>query len=96
MPAGEPLIEVADPRDLEIVADFLSTDAVQIRPGHRVQIEQWGGDRPLDGMVRRVEPSGFTKVSALGVEEQRVNVIIDLDGPPTPLGDGYRVEVARW
>ena len=93
VPAGEPLIEVADPRELEIVADYLSTDAVQIRPGQRVQIEQWGGDRPLNGKVRRVEPSGFTKVSALGVEEQRVNVIIDVEEPPPTLGDGYRVEV---
>jgi HlyD family secretion protein len=93
VPAGEPLIEVADSTDLEIVADYLSTDAVRIRPGQRVLIEQWGGDRPLPGHVRRVEPSGFTKISALGVEEQRVNVIIDLDEPPQQLGDGFRVEV---
>ena len=96
VPAGEPLIEVADPRDLEIVSDYLSTDAVKIRPGQRVLIEQWGGEVPLGGVVRRVEPSGFTKISALGVEEQRVNVVIDFEDPREAweaLGDGYRVEV---
>lgn len=94
--AGEPLVEVGDPRDLEIVADLLSTDAAQIRPGHAVEIEQWGGGTVLAGRVRRIEPSGFTKVSALGVEEQRVNVIVDLADPPARwagLGDGFRVEV---
>lgn len=96
VPAGEPLIEVADPDQMEIVSDFLSTDAVKIRPGQRVLIEQWGGDRPLDGVVRRVEPYGFTKFSALGVEEQRVNVIVDFGDSREAwdiLGDGYRVEV---
>jgi HlyD family secretion protein len=63
-----------------------------VRPGQHVFIEQWGGDHPLAGHVRRIEPSGFTKISALGVEEQRVNVIVDFDEPPA-LGDGYRVEV---
>ena len=94
--AGEPLLEVGDPEHLEIVSDLLSTDAVRVRPGARVFIEQWGGDRPLQGRVRRVEPSGFMKVSALGVEEQRVNVIVDFEDPPEArrtLGDGYRVEV---
>ncbi len=94
--AGEPLLEVADPSRLEIVSDFLSTDAVRIRPGQGVLIEQWGGDGVLRGTVRRVEPSGFTKISALGVEEQRVNVIIDLEDPRSAwdaLGDGFRVEV---
>ncbi len=94
--AGEPLVEVGDAHDLEIVSDLLSTDAVKVRAGQRVAIEQWGGDRPLEGVVRRVEPYGFTKISALGVEEQRVNVIVDFAGEPEnrqALGDGYRVEV---
>jgi HlyD family secretion protein len=94
--AGEPLLEVGDPRDLEIVSDLLSTDAVKVRPGNPVRVEQWGGDRTLSGSVRRVEPSGFMKVSALGVEEQRVNVVIDFadrEEAWKALGDGYRVEV---
>jgi HlyD family secretion protein len=95
VPTGEPLLEVGDLNDLEIVADFLSTAAVDVRPGQPVIVEQWGGDRPLRGRVRRIEPSGFTKISALGVEEQRVNVLIDFDEPREmwqQLGDGYRVE----
>ncbi len=94
--AGEPLLEIADPENLEIVSDMLSTDAVRIRPGHRVLIEQWGGDRTLIGKVRNVEPFGFTKISALGVEEQRVNVIVDFEDVREAweaLGDGYRVEI---
>jgi HlyD family secretion protein len=92
---GEPLIEVGDPSQLEVVADLLSTDAVAVRPAARVLIEQWGGGHPLEGRVRRVEPSGFTKISALGVEEQRVNVVIDFTAPSAArrLGDAYRVEV---
>jgi HlyD family secretion protein len=96
VPAGEPLLEVGDPSDLEIVSDLLSSDAVKVKPGQPVRIEQWGGQRPLEGRVRRVEPAGFTKVSALGVEEKRVWVVIDLDEPQAAwqaLGDGYRVEV---
>ena len=97
VPAGEPLLEMGDERQLEIVADLLSTDAVRIPPGARAIIEQWGGEQPLAACVRRVEPSGFMKVSALGVEEQRVNVVLDfVNASPTarmPLGDGYRVEV---
>jgi HlyD family secretion protein len=94
LPAGEPLLEVGDPRQIEIVTDLLSADAVKVRPGQPVLIEQWGGEVPLRGRVRRVEPSGFMKVSALGVEEQRVNVIVDFeDAKEAPLGDGYRVEV---
>ena len=101
VPAGEPLIEVADPAQLEIVSDFLSEDAVRIAPGADVLIERWGGDGSLRGRVRRVEPSGFTKISALGVEEQRVNVIIDFEDPReawVALGDGFRVEtrVVVW
>jgi HlyD family secretion protein len=94
--AGEPLLEVGDPRDLEIIADLLSTDAAQLRPGHQVEIEQWGGGDVLRAQVRRIEPSGFTKISALGVEEQRVWVVTSLIDPPErrlSLGDGFRVEV---
>ena len=95
VPAGTPLLEVGDIRDLEIVSDLLSSAAVRVRAGQSVLIEQWGGDRPLKGRVRRVEPSGFTKISALGVEEQRVNAIVDFDDPAEErpaIGDGYRVE----
>jgi HlyD family secretion protein len=94
--AGQPLVEIGDLRRMEIVSDLLSTDAVRVKEGQRVIIDQWGGAEPLAGRVRRVEPSGFMKVSALGVEEQRVNVIIDFDDPveaAAHLGDGYRVEV---
>jgi HlyD family secretion protein len=93
--SGTPLIEVGDPAQLEIVVDLLSTDAVRVQPGQRVLIEAWGGGEPLSGEVRRVEPFGFTKVSALGIEEQRVNVIVDFTDPPERwrrLGHGYRVE----
>ncbi|HET6564162.1 MAG TPA: HlyD family efflux transporter periplasmic adaptor subunit [Xanthomonadales bacterium] len=99
--AGEPLLEIGDPMDLEISVDFLSSDAVKIRPGQSVIIAGWGGSEPLEGRVRLVEPFGFTKVSALGIEEQRVNVIIDFTGPVelrTALGHGYQVEarVILW
>jgi HlyD family secretion protein len=92
---GTALIEIGDPAGLEIVVDVLTADAVEIRPGAPALIERWGGDSSLHGHVHRVEPSAFTRVSALGVEEQRVNVIIDLDEPRerwAALGDGYRVE----
>lgn len=92
---GTPLLELGDPGNLEIEVDVLSNQAVRIAPGNPVLIEHWGGEHPLHGIVRRVEPAGFTKVSALGVEEQRVNVIIDLVEPPgqrPTLGDGYRIE----
>jgi HlyD family secretion protein len=93
--AGQPLIEIGDVSHLEIVSDFLSTDAVRIEPGDTVVIERWGGGQPLTGRVRLVEPSGFMKISALGVEEQRVNVIVDFDDRQSArqLGDGFRVEV---
>ncbi len=93
--AGEPLVEVGDAAAIEVVADLLSSAAVRVRGGQQVVVEQWGGDAPLHGLVRRVEPFGYTKVSALGVEEQRVDVVIDPDDDPTwrALGDGYRVEV---
>ncbi len=93
--AGEPLMEIGDPTGLEIAVDVLSADAVRIAPGTRVLIQNWGGDGVLDGEVRTVEPVGFTKISALGVEEQRVLVIIDITSPRETwrkLGDGYRVE----
>lgn len=96
VPAGEPLLELADPAALEIVSDLLSTDAVRVDPGDPVRLEQWGGAEPINARVRRVEPFGFTKISALGVEEQRVNVVMDFVDPRTgwqKLGDGYRVEV---
>lgn len=96
VPAGEPLLEIADPSRLEIVTDLLSSDAVQVDIGDRVLLEQWGGEEVLEARVRRVEPYGFTKFSALGVEEQRVNVILDFADPHGAwerLGDGYRVEV---
>ena len=96
VPVGDPIVEIGDPSRIEIVADFLSTDAVRIQPSAAVLIEQWGGNQPLQGKVRRVEPAGFMKVSALGVEEQRVNVIIDFVDPATAgkaLGDAYRVDV---
>ncbi|RUM95383.1 efflux RND transporter periplasmic adaptor subunit [Pseudaminobacter arsenicus] len=93
---GSPLFELGDPRDLEIAVDVLTTDAARIKDGDKAIIERWGGSTDLQGIVRRVEPSGFTKVSALGVEEQRVWVIVDISSPRetwTGLGDGYRVEV---
>jgi HlyD family secretion protein len=95
--AGAKLVELGDPSHVEVVADLLSSDAVRVRPGMRVALSEWGGERALGGVVERVEPSGFTKVSALGVEEQRVNVIIDVDDDRaawTAMGDGFRVEVA--
>ena len=93
--AGTPLLEVGNPAHLEIAVDVLTSDAVHIEPGQRVIIERWGGEAALEGHVRVIEPSAFTRTSALGVEEQRVNVVIDLDSPPEEwerLGDGYRVE----
>jgi HlyD family secretion protein len=92
---GTELLELGDPVDLEVEVDVLSNDAVRVIPGAKVILEHWGGERPLEGVVRLVEPAAFTKVSALGVEEQRVNVIVDLVDPPErrpTLGDGYRVE----
>lgn len=97
---GEMLMQIGDPRDLEIVTDYLSMDAVRIEAGQRVIIDRWGGDSPLEGRVRLVEPFGFLKVSALGIEEQRVNVIIDFasDQGWERLGHGYQVEtrVVLW
>jgi HlyD family secretion protein len=89
--AGTPLVELSSP-SLEIVIDLLSADAVKVKPGALVIIEGWGGDRPLQARVRMIEPSAFTKISALGIEEQRVNIIADFIDPAVPLGDGYRIE----
>lgn len=101
VPAGFPLLEVGDPTDLEARIEVLSRDAVAIKPGAKMLLEQWGGGEPLAARVRLVEPSGFTKISALGVEEQRVYVVADFTDPlekrPT-LGDNYRVEarIVTW
>lgn len=101
VPGGFPLLEVGDPTDLEVRIEVLSRDGVAIRPGARVMLEQWGGPGPLAAQVRVVEPSAFTKISALGVEEQRVYVVADFTDPaekrPT-LGDSYRVEarIVTW
>jgi HlyD family secretion protein len=99
--SGTPLIEVGDPDQLEVVVDLLSADAVRVEAGQHVIIEAWGGEQPLEGKVRRIEPFGFTKVSALGIEEQRVNVVIDITTPREQwarLGHGYRVEprIVLW
>jgi HlyD family secretion protein len=94
---GAALLEIGDPRALEVVVDVLTSDAVDIRPGAPVRITRWGGDSALRARVHRVEPSAFTRISALGVEEQRVNVLIDLDEPRerwAALGDGFRVEAS--
>jgi HlyD family secretion protein len=94
--AGTALIEVGDPTSLEIVADFLTVEAVRLRPGMAAIVDHWGGPQPLAARVRSIEPSGFTKLSALGVEEQRVRVLLDFVGAPTErasLGDAFRVEV---
>lgn len=98
---GSPLMELGNPADLEMEVDVLSTDAVQIQPGAPVHIERWGGPETLSGIVRLVEPQAFTKISALGVEEQRVYVIIDFADPFDKwksLGDGYRIEarIVTW
>ena len=90
--AGAPLVELSNPSKLEVVIELLSTDAVKVSPGALVSIENWGGPQPLEARVSLVEPSGFTKVSALGIEEQRVNVVADLTETASSLGDGYRVE----
>jgi HlyD family secretion protein len=92
---GDSLLEVGDPRVLEVEVDVLSADAVKIKPGMKVLFERWGGEQPLEGVVRLIEPVGFLKISALGVEEQRVWIISDFTSPAEQwqrVGDGYRVE----
>lgn len=94
--AGTPLMELGDPTQLEVVVDILSEDAAQIKPGSPVHLANWGGPDVLDGQVRLIEPAAFTKVSALGVEEQRVNAVIDITSASekwTTLGDGFKVDV---
>ncbi|WP_242103841.1 HlyD family efflux transporter periplasmic adaptor subunit [Lysobacter sp. M2-1] len=93
--AGQPLLEIGDPQAIEVIAEVLTTDAVRLSPGTPVQFTRWGGDAPLRGRVQTVEPGGFTKVSALGVEEQRVLVVMTLQDPASArvrLGDGFRLE----
>jgi HlyD family secretion protein len=90
--AGEPILELGDASSIELVIDVLSEDAVRIRPGNPVRVEEWGGEGALRGAVRTIEPSAFTKISALGIEEQRVNVIASILDAPPQLGDAYRVE----
>ena len=92
---GDMLLEVGDPTILEVEVDVLSADAVKIKPGMNVLFDRWGGEAPLQGIVRIIEPVGFTKISALGVEEQRVLIISDITSPMEQwkrVGDGYRVE----
>ncbi len=99
--SGTPLLEIGDPTDLEVVVEVLSRDGASILPGTRIEFEQWGGTGPLQGTVRLVEPAAFTKISALGVEEQRVRLVADLTTPPEQrptLGDNFRVDarVITW
>ncbi|NMF84686.1 HlyD family efflux transporter periplasmic adaptor subunit [Nodosilinea sp. P-1105] len=96
--AGTPLLTVGDPNGLELVIDILSTDAVRVSPGDPIVLDRWGGDHTLEATVRQVEPAAFTEVSALGVDEQRVNVIADFVDPDVPLGDGFRVnaQIVVW
>jgi len=92
---GTPLVEIGDPSDLEVVVEMLSRDGASLAPGAPVELEQWGGPVPLKGRVRLVEPAAFTKISALGVEEQRVNVVVEITTPLAErrsLGDNFRVE----
>jgi HlyD family secretion protein len=102
VPSGDPLVEIGDAASPEIVTDVLSTDAVRIAAGARAMVVQWGGEEPLAARVRRIEPAGFMKISALGVEEQRVNVVLDFVDPSpgtrARLGDGYRIEarIVTW
>jgi HlyD family secretion protein len=90
--AGEALLELGDPSRLEVVAEFLSQEAADVQPGAPAQIEAWGGE-PLAATVRRIEPLGELKISALGVEERRVRILLDLDSAPATLGHGYQVDV---
>src|SRR5690606_36533288 len=99
--AGTELLELGDLNEMEVVVDVLSNDGARIERGAPVVLEHWGGPQPLQGVVRLVEPSAFTKISALGIEEQRVNVIVDITTPleeRRSLGDGFRVEarIVLW
>jgi HlyD family secretion protein len=90
--SGVPLMIVGDPKKLEVVVDVLSTEAVKVKSGMPVLLERWGGEQTLHGIVRTVEPNAFTKISPLGIEEQRVNIVVDFIDPPDGLGDGFRVD----
>ncbi|WP_287373454.1 efflux RND transporter periplasmic adaptor subunit [Prosthecochloris sp.] len=90
--AGTPLVEMGNPEDIEVVIDVLSSDAVRVERGMNVQIEEWGGSTALKGFVKTVEPAAFTKISSLGIEEKRVNIIVDLEEPESRLGDNYRIQ----
>ncbi len=92
VPAGTPLVEIGDSRNIEVVIDVLSADAVKVEHGMQVQVEEWGGGTVLSGKVRTVEPAAFTKISALGIEEKRVNIIVDLEDDEVKLGDNFRVQ----
>ncbi len=96
--AGTPIVEIGDAEMLEVIVDVLSEHAVRITPGAPVRFEEWGGDAPLHGEVRLVAPAAFTKYSALGVEEQRVNVIAEIFDAPASLGAEFRVEarIVTW
>lgn len=96
--AGAPVLIIGDPNRIEVVTDVLTMDAVNVKSGAPVYLEGWGGDHPIHAKVRLIEPAGFTKISALGVEEKRVNVISDFVDPPDGLSDGYRVEarIVTW
>jgi HlyD family secretion protein len=96
LPAGTPLLEIADPQDLEVLAELLTSEAAQLAAGAPVTLTNWGGSGALRGQLRRIEPRAFTKISALGVEEQRVNAIIDILSPRAErarLGEGFRIDV---
>lgn len=90
--AGTPLVKMGNPEDIEVVIDVLSSDAVRVERGMNVQIEEWGGSTALKGFVKTVEPAAFTKISSLGIEEKRVNIIVDLEEPESRLGDNYRIQ----
>ncbi|MEI7823733.1 MAG: efflux RND transporter periplasmic adaptor subunit [Chlorobiaceae bacterium] len=92
--AGSPLVDIGDPSAIEIVIDVLSSDAIRVKPGNRVVIMDWGGDRELQGVVKTVEPAAFTKTSALGIEEKRVNIKAVLSRDEPLLGDNFRVQAS--
>lgn len=92
--AGSPLVDIGDPSAIEIVIDLLSSDAIRVKPGNRVVIMDWGGDRELQGVVKTVDPAAFTKTSALGIEEKRVNIMATLSRNEPLLGDNFRVQAS--
>jgi HlyD family secretion protein len=96
--AGMPLVEIGNPGVLEVVIDVLSSDAVRVKPGNSVRIDDWGGSGTLGAVVKRVEPAAFTRISALGIEEKRVNIIATLDRPEPRLGDNFRIQasIVTW